>query len=62
MFVQFPESPQQVLARVPLCENLLFVDNQTVWPLTAIHAGKTTHPKDEEKKKEGEEREQRGML
>ena len=28
---------------MPLCnENLLFVDNQTFWPLTAIRAGKTT--------------------
>ena len=28
---------------MPLCDkNLLFVDNQTFWPLTAICAGKTT--------------------
>ena len=42
-----------MLARVPLCDkNPLLVDSQTVWPITAIRAGKTTLKKRERREME----------
>lgn len=48
---------------MPLCDkNPLLVDSQTVWPITAIRAGKTTLKKRREMKEiERKKRERREM-